>query len=304
MSSKLLAQAAKLKMLDAAVTGAAGAVSHDARFRVSADHPEVVELDLERIDPNPDQPRRHFDPAALETLAESIRRVGVRQPIGVRKGNGGRYVLIWGERRVRASKLAGKATIFALLTREGDDAELALIENLQREDLDVTETAGGLAALRERHGYTHEQLAAIVGLSKTEITRTLSVLTLPETILAEYPDYRHRVGKSALFELADAGDPARQSRMWEMVKAGGTIAALRSIRKEADTDTDITPDPDPDTKPPAPPLSARRVTTVVRKTALALDTLHEQGATLDDDQRTALQELRCRIDKLLGRVVS
>lgn len=300
MANKLLAQATKSKMLTKAVTGASEAVSSDPRFRVSADHPEIVELDLDRIDPNPHQPRRHFDEAALQALAESIHRVGVRQPIGVRKGEGGRYTLVWGERRVRASRLAGKSTIYALLVKDGNGAELALVENLQREDLDAMETASGLAALRQQHGYTHEQLAAASGLGKTEVTRTLGILALPSPILEEYAAHRRGVGKSALFELVDADDPALQLRMWDMAKGGATVAALRSARKELAVDADIR-EGEREAAVRLPRASAvSRMEASVRKTAKAIDAVREQGATLGDDQRDVLRDLRDRIDSLLA----
>ncbi|PWC32831.1 ParB/RepB/Spo0J family partition protein [Azospirillum sp. TSO35-2] len=297
MSNKLLAQATKSKMLSKAVSGASGAVTSDPRFRVSADHPEIVELDLDRIDPNPQQPRRRFDEATLETLAESIRRVGVRQPVGVRKAEDGRYALVWGERRVRASRLAGKTTIYALLVKDGNGAELALIENLQREDLDAFETAGGLAALREEHGYTHEQLAGVSGLNKTEVTRSLGVLALPPAIRQEYPAHRGRIGKSALFELVDADDPAVQLRLWEMVKAGCTIAALRAARRELTEAGGATPVPA--AKEAAKEAGAALVSSL-RKTVKTLDAVRARGGALDDDQRAALRDLRGRIDALLG----
>lgn len=295
MSNKLLSQATKSRMLTKAIAGASEAVSSDPRFRVSADHPEVVELDLDRIDPNPHQPRRHFDAAALEGLAASIAQVGLRQPIGVRKGNGGRYTLVWGERRVRASRIAGKETVFALLVKEGNSAELALIENLQREDLDPVETAAGLAALREQHGYTHEQLAAVGGLNKTEVTRTLNILTLPAVILDEYPQHRGRVGKSALFEMVDADDPELQLRLWALVKDGATVAALRAARKAFADGAEAAEKP---ARPAVP--AARRMVAGVRKTFKLLDDVRDQGAALDDGQRDLLRELRGRIDALLG----
>ncbi|MBK4722011.1 ParB/RepB/Spo0J family partition protein [Azospirillum sp. YIM DDC1] len=302
MSNKLLAQATKSKMLSKAVTGASEAVSSDPRFRVSADHPEVVELDLERIDPNPHQPRRHFDETALQALAESIHRVGVRQPIGVRKGDGGRYTLVWGERRVRASRLAGRSTIYALLVKDGNGAELALIENLQREDLDAVETAAGLAALREQHGYTHEQLGAASGLGKTEVTRTLGILALPSPILEEYPAHRRSVGKSALFEMVDADNPALQRRMWEMAKGGATVATLRSARKDVAVGADAREGNNPaaDRLSRTSPPAAGRMVKSAQRTFKAIDAVREQGASLDDDQRSILRQLRDRIDALLA----
>src|SRR3712207_2995736 len=105
--------------------------SRDALFGVASDFPHLIEVELERVRRNPDQPRRHFDEDALRSLAASIEKHGLKQPILVRtEGNGG-YVLVAGERRLRAHERLGRRTIFAIVTK-GDPDELALVENVQR----------------------------------------------------------------------------------------------------------------------------------------------------------------------------
>ena len=163
-------------------------------FGTSVDFPELVELDLDQVRPNPEQPRRHFDPADLMELADSIRHNGLLQPILVKKHGEGGYIIAAGERRWRAHGLLGKPTIFAVVTK-GDIEEVALVENLQRRDLDALETASALARLGERHHYAQEQLAAIVGLSKSEVSRLLALRGLPEKVQAEYPTFRDQVTK-------------------------------------------------------------------------------------------------------------
>jgi ParB family chromosome partitioning protein len=155
---------------------------------IPVDHPVggFAEVDLESVAPNPHQPRRRFDDEALEELAASIREVGVLQPIVVRAGDEeGRYVLIAGERRLRASELAGLGRIPAMIrseSRDGGDLTEALIENLQRTDLSPLEEAAAYRNLLEDFGMTHEGVAERVGKSRSAVTNTLRLLQLPPAI--------------------------------------------------------------------------------------------------------------------------
>lgn len=147
---------------------------------------ELRELPIELISPNPQQPRREFDEVALLALADSIRARGVVQPVLVRQVVGGRYELIAGERRLRASKLAGLQTIPAIV-RPADDREsleVAIIENLQRENLDPLEEAMGFAHLMEAHDFTQEQVAERLGRSRPAIANALRLLSLPDSVKA------------------------------------------------------------------------------------------------------------------------
>jgi ParB family chromosome partitioning protein len=146
----------------------------------------VSEIPLDQIHPNPRQPRMEFDEAMLFELAESIRAQGVLQPILVRLGAEGGYQLIAGERRLRASKLLGLATIPSIVRTVDDDEmlELALIENLQREDLNPIEEAFGYQRLIEELRYTHERLSERVGRNRSSITNSLRLLTLPSGVQA------------------------------------------------------------------------------------------------------------------------
>ena len=146
---------------------------------------KVVEINVELIDPNPFQPRKVFSDDELVELAESIEQHGLIQPIAVRKV-GDRYQLISGERRTRASKLAGLPTIKAQVYENLDDkamAEWALIENIQRVDLNPVEIAKSYQQLIDNHGYTHEDLSKIVSKSRSAITNSLRLLKLPEVVL-------------------------------------------------------------------------------------------------------------------------
>ena len=143
----------------------------------------VREVEVARIRPNPAQPRQHFDEDALAELSESIRQHGVLQPILLRAVDGG-YELIAGERRWRAAQRAQLHAIPALV-REHDDsssAELALIENIQREDLNAIEEAEGYSALVARFGHTQDNVAKLVGKSRSHVANLLRLLDLPEAV--------------------------------------------------------------------------------------------------------------------------
>ena len=154
---------------------------------IPVDRPEagfsVVRLD--RIDPNPQQPRRIFDEETLAALADSIREVGVLQPVIVRASEDGRYELVAGERRCRAARLAGLADIPAIIRESGDEATSlthALIENIQRDDLGPLEEAAAYRQLIDDFDMTHEQVAVGVGKSRSAITNTLRLLQLPAVV--------------------------------------------------------------------------------------------------------------------------
>ena len=142
------------------------------------------ELPIASITPNRHQPRAHFDEESLVTLTASVREVGVIQPVLVRPSGDGSYELIAGERRWRAAKRAGLATIPALV-RDADElaaVEQALVENLHREDLSPLEEAGAYQQLIEDFGLTHDELATRVGRSRVAITNTLRLFQLPPSI--------------------------------------------------------------------------------------------------------------------------
>jgi ParB family transcriptional regulator, chromosome partitioning protein len=147
------------------------------------DLPEPGEIDIDAIDPGPMQPRTRFDEQALNQLAESIKSHGIVQPILVRP-RGNRYEVVAGERRWRAAKLAGLTKIPAVVrdVADGDLLEIALVENLQREDLNPIEEAHAYQKLIENVGLTQEALAARVGRDRSYITNYLRLLRLPDDI--------------------------------------------------------------------------------------------------------------------------
>ncbi len=147
---------------------------------------QIAQIALEKITPNPSQPRREFEQEALESLAGSIRSLGVIQPITVKKIAEDRYIIISGERRWRASKIAGFEAIPAYI-REANDQELhamALVENIQRSELNPIEIALSIQRLVDEHGLTQEALSERIGLKRPTISNYLRLLGLPDAIQA------------------------------------------------------------------------------------------------------------------------
>ena len=170
-----------------------------------ATNEEVMELDLNELRPNPYQPRTVFDEKALNELAESIRENGVIEPIIVKKSIKG-YDVIAGERRLKASKIAGKTTIPAIIRQLGDEkmAEIALLENLQRENLTALEEARAYKALIEKLDLTQEQLAQKVSKSRSHITNMLGLLRLPKEVQKMIQEKKLTMGHArALSKLED-----------------------------------------------------------------------------------------------------
>jgi ParB family transcriptional regulator, chromosome partitioning protein len=145
---------------------------------------DLADIPVTAIDPNPGQPRTHFDEELLAALAASIRELGVLQPILVRPGEGGRYQLIAGERRWRAAKRVGLQTIPALIRTVADEHSLeqALVENLHRQDLNPLEEAAAYQQLVEGFGLTHDEVAARVGKSRAAVSNMLRLFQLPPAI--------------------------------------------------------------------------------------------------------------------------
>ena len=189
-----------------------------------------VEVPVTDISPNPRQPRRTFDEEALDELADSIREVGLLQPVVVRATGAGRYELIMGERRWRASQRAGLTEIAAIV-RDTPDTDLlrdALIENLHRQQLDPLEEAAAYQQLLDDFGATHEQLAQKIGRSRPHISNTLRLLNLP-------PGVQKRVAAGVLSAgharaLLSLSDSEAQERLATRIVAEGlSVRAVEEI---------------------------------------------------------------------------
>ena len=160
------------------------------------DAPRLIDVPIDSIQPNPHQPRVHFDEEMLADLAASIREIGVLQPVLAKELGNGRYQLVAGERRWRAARRAGLATIPAIVRATDDlsSIEQALVENLHRQDLTALEEAAAFQQLIEDFQLTHEQLSQRIGKSRSAITNTLRLLTLPPQIQHLLADGRLSAG--------------------------------------------------------------------------------------------------------------
>lgn len=193
--------------------------------------PGPREIPIGRIDPNPEQPRREFDAQALEQLARSISEHGVLQPIVVREA-GDRYELVMGERRFRASQLAGRSTIPAVVADiEPDDRlELAIVENVQREDLNPIELAHAYRALAES-GYTQEEIGRKVSMDRSSIANHIRLLELSRTIQGDVESGRLTMGHAKA--LLQVGDPdAREVLRERIVKQALSVRLAEQAARE------------------------------------------------------------------------
>jgi len=167
----------------------------------------LLEVPVNAVAPNPRQPRTRFDDEAIEALAASIREVGILQPVVVRRSGDAAYELIAGERRLRAARLAGLATV-PVVVRDSDDSDTlreALIENIHREDLGPVELAEAFRQLLEELGLKQEELADRVGVSRSHIANTIRLLQLPLDVQQLLTDERIQAGHArALLSLGDA----------------------------------------------------------------------------------------------------
>jgi ParB/RepB/Spo0J family partition protein len=240
---------------------------------------------LSAVTPNPDQPRKHFAEEAIADLAASIKARGLLQPIVVRRMEDG-YQLLAGERRFRAAHLAGLDRVPALL-REGDDTlEIALIENLQREDLSPLEEAEALAILIERHGYSHREVADLLGKSRPYVSNTLALNKLPESVKADLHRDGQSLSRELLMGIAREEDPAAAEALWKRLRLD--IVSVRRFR--AEKTGKVT------TQPPVREvfLTARRMNRAIRRLLASPD-----GQTALPPE--VLRVLR-RSERLIGRV--
>lgn len=192
----------------------------------------VLELEVSRIDPNPEQPRREFDPTALSQLADSIRQHGVLQPVVVRQA-GARYELVMGERRFRASQLAGRRTIPAVIldVDPADRLELAIVENVQRQDLNPIELALAYQALA-RAGHTQEEIGRKVSMDRSSIANHIRLLDLSRSIQGDVEAGRLSMGHAkALLQVPDleAREALRARVLSQHLTVRATEEAARAI---------------------------------------------------------------------------
>ena len=229
----------------------------DSLFSENATDDNIaIELRLSEIEPNKGQPRVHFDEAALQELADSIATHGLLQPIVVRPMPGGTYQIVAGERRWRACRLAGLTNV-PVIVKELDDKEtmeLALIENLQRRDLNPVEEANGYARLLQEFALTQEQVSERVGKSRTAVTNALRLLQLPEDMLTALSEGKISAGHArALLSFQDA---AAQDAAFIAALEGASVRQIEAMARAANK--------------PKQPAAPQKVDSFYREVELAL----------------------------------
>ena len=228
----------------------------------------INEVELSKIEVNPNQPRSAFDQEALEELAASIKALGIVQPITVREIQPDKYQLISGERRWRASALAGLKTVPAYIKKAGDEnmMEMALIENIQREDLNAIEIALAYQTLIEKHNLTQEMLSERIGKKRATIANFLRLLKLPAEIQIGLKDKKIDPGHAK--SLLSLDDPANQLKLYEEILEFGYSVRLTEERVKQELNS-----PESGETKEAVPIKSKQ------KTAAEYDELKKQLAS-------------------------
>ena len=209
----------------------------DALISTDEVHPQgsstISEIALDQIEANPNQPRREFDPDSLQELANSIREIGIVQPITLRQTSDNKYQIVAGERRWRASQMAGLSTIPAYIRTIGDESvmEMALVENIQREDLNAIEIALAYAHLLENEGMTQEKVAERVGKSRVAVANYLRLLKLPAQVQMALQKRAIDMGHARALLSLDS--PSQQLSVFELIqKNGSSVRQVEEIVKK------------------------------------------------------------------------
>jgi len=242
-------------------------------------------IPIDQVRANPMQPRQHFEEKALDNLAESIRKRGVLQPVIVRPEPEGGYTLIAGERRLRASQRAGVEQIPAMMSQD-DLLEVALEENVQREDLSPLEEAEALSLLATERGLSHGDLAAVIHKSRPYVSNTLALTRLPDDIKKEYFSLESPVSREIMISIARQDSEEAMRVLWMRVKLDAiSVRSFRNEQREA-----------------APEAASRPVLRAVRRLGRAIRGFSDPG-TLDPAEaltlRRSLVRMRNRIEKII-----
>lgn len=202
----------------------------------------IREIAIDNIVPNPDQPRRDFDEESLEELASSIRELGIVQPLTLRLSDDGTHQIIAGERRWRAARIAGLASVPAYVRTASDSevTEMALIENIQREDLNAVEVALAFKKLIDVYHLTQERLSERLGKKRSTVTNHLRLLKLPAEIQLGLRDRKLDMGHARA--LLSVGDPKKQLNLYQRIlKEDLSVRRVEELARQAAEDPDVAP---------------------------------------------------------------
>jgi|tagenome__1003787_1003787.scaffolds.fasta_scaffold20849794_2 ParB family chromosome partitioning protein len=268
-------------------------------------------IPIASIRPNPNQPRKNIDQTKIVALADNIRRVGLINPVTVVYRDGGEYELRAGQRRLLAHQHLGEPTILARVFLTSDPA-VAIAENLLREDLDVVETALAIRDMMEQTGVEDQsQIADLVGMERSRISRFLGVLRMPQDILDEYRDMADEISATRLFEVASGGTDERQRKLWVLAKAGLTERELRDAkRSEVEIEEAVGAEVGqgdargsgrllPRERTVRPLKAGKQLLDMIERLSVTMDHLDGAGVQIDEDHRSKLELLRSRIDQVL-----
>jgi ParB family chromosome partitioning protein len=258
----------------------------DFMFGISSEMPRIIEIELTKLRPNPDQPRTRFDEETIKELAASIAQHGLIQPISVVPDpeNQEGFVIVAGERRYRAHQHLEKPTITAIITK-GNSDEIALIENIQREDLSPMDQAEGLASMMQRHGYKQEELAKVVGKSRPTVTELLSLNSLPQEIKQECRTFD--IPKSLLVQIVRVSKPEEQLRFWGEYKKREVKTVREAKKRKAGEEV---------TRTEPQPKKAKRVFETTQKATVIV-----QGQTLRLTRGQIVSALQEALDQAGGK---
>ncbi len=200
----------------------------------------INEIPIEQIEPNPNQPRREFDPSTLQDLASSIRELGIVQPITLRQTSEGKYQIVAGERRWRASQMAGLKSIPAYIRTidDSDVMEMALVENIQRDDLNAIEIALAYAHLLSQEGMTQEKVSERVGKSRVAVANYLRLLKLPAQV--QMALQKHEIDMGHARALLSLDNPSQQIKVFkEIQKNGSSVRQVEDLVKKIKSGEDV-----------------------------------------------------------------
>ncbi len=238
------------------------------------------------IKPNPRQPRQYFDPETLAELSESIKERGLLQPVIVRRDDDGGYTLVAGERRLRAAELAGVGLVPAILS-DHDLLEVALEENIQRQDLNALEEAEALAILASERGQSHAEIARMIHKSRPYVSNTLTLTRLTDEIKREYLEDGATVPREIMISVARQESPEEMRALWKRVKLG--TLSVRRFRQQSEAKRAVVP--------------VSQVLKSSRKLGRAIRQLQGTGS-LEEAQAKTLRRSLLRARKAIDRVLS
>ncbi|WP_448203862.1 ParB/RepB/Spo0J family partition protein [Azospirillum sp. sgz302134] len=267
-----------------------------ALFVLAKGGPQIVEADIDKIVANPEQPRRTFDEEEIANLAASIETHGLQQPIGLQPLPAGGWQLAFGERRLRAVQRLGRKSIAGLIV-SGDLAEIGLIENVQRVDLNPFEEAFAFDRLRQRHGYSHDALAKVVGRSKSMVTKTLMLLRLPEGAHERYVQAEDKPTFRAMYAVAALEDEQDRLNAWDALFTLPSSGEA-DVPEDGEADGRAAARQSPEPSEALSALSMRVARNLLRARD-ALNALRERPPSLMDSDREMLRDIRDAVDALL-----